>query len=234
MNFESGAASRQGTGNTLLADAILNDAAHGLFAVADGVGDTPAAARASAIALETLRKHWEGAAAIGMPAERLREAFLAANAALRAVGEFRLHTTLTAAALCGPALYLAHCGDSRAYLCRSKSVKRLTEDHTLVADLVRDRLIPEQTAQDHPRRSILSACLGLYEHCKVQTSCHELAPGQIVVLCTDGISAHLSDEQIATCARSLIPPTAIASALLDHAIRNGSGDDASAVVIRSA
>src|SRR4051812_25696178 len=150
MRFSSGARTDVGRGRPENEDSILVDDAAGLWAVADGMGGHRAGEVASATAIETLQEAYAG----GTPLDEAVEAANAAvfdkaadDAALRGMG-----TTLTAIALQdGHTALLGHVGDSRAYLLRDGTVTQVTDDHSLVEQLVREgRLRPEE-AQNHPQ-----------------------------------------------------------------------------------
>ena len=167
MLLESASISRQGSGSRPNEDALLEDPEHGVFAVADGVGGSSHGEVASCTAIQCLKKAFSGPKG-GIPAERaqlvLRSAFLDANAMILEVATEsaqKMQTTLTAAVFAESAVYLGHSGDSRAYLVAEDSVEQLTEDHTLVAEMVRNDIITEEEAWDHPHRNVLTGCLGV-------------------------------------------------------------------------
>jgi len=218
-------------------DAVLEDVEHGVFAVADGLGGSRSGGVASRLAVETLRSNLRARPAGAAPEvilKALRTSFAEANAAILAAagGGRNMLTTLTAVVIDADILFLGHSGDSRAYLVAGDSVEQLTEDHTLVGDLVRQGLMSEAAAQEHPRRSILSGCLGRHEKFKVQTLTRSLDGEQVVILCTDGISASLSEAEIAACAQPDSTAASVVERLVESALRRGRLDDMSAVVIK--
>jgi serine/threonine protein phosphatase PrpC len=211
-----------------------------VFAVADGLGGHQGGEVASAAAVEPLaaldgREFAEPAEA----AEALTAAVREANAAIldRAAGDpglWGMGTTVTAAALAGDRhLQLAHVGDSRAYLLRDGSLDPLTTDHTVVGELVRrGRLTPAQAAI-HPERSILTRAVGLDPRIPVDTPDPlELRDGDQVLLCSDGLTEAVDDDQIAELLSSTPEGTAACQALIDAANAAGGPDNITVVLLR--
>ena len=236
MILESVSFSRKGIGSDVNEDRLLDDVARGVFAVADGIGGTDHGEIASAAAIECLRRTLLERArpCPAVPADqRLRRAFLLANRVILRAGHRtgqEMGTTLTAVVVKEATCYLAHSGDSRAYLAVDGEVRQLTEDNTLVAELVRRGIITETEAGAHPHRNVLTGCLGLHQHCKIQIETCPLTPDGKLVLCTDGISDGLSVGEMAEYLRdeSL---SSIAEALVSSALSRGSMDDLTVVVI---
>ncbi|HKN37926.1 MAG TPA: Stp1/IreP family PP2C-type Ser/Thr phosphatase [Acidimicrobiia bacterium] len=232
MRFASGARTDVGRGRPENEDSILVDAAHGLYAVADGMGGHRAGEVASATAIETLKAAYVGG-------QRLDDAVEAANAAVfaKAADDQALQgmgTTLTAVALEDDhTALLGHVGDSRAYLMRDGAVTQVTDDHSLVEQLVREgRLSPEE-AQNHPQRAIITRALGIDAEVEVDTYRVDLKPGDRLLICSDGLTTMLSDDTIAVTLRRHPDPQQAADTLVDMANQAG-GDDNITVVILDA
>jgi protein phosphatase len=214
-------------------DAVRVDERLHLFAVADGMGGHRAGEVASATALEALR----AAVAAGRP---ISEAIESANSAvfskahddenLRGMG-----TTLTAAVLTdGDSIVIGHVGDSRAYRLHDDELEQITEDHSLVEELVREgRLTPEQ-AVVHPQRSIITRALGVDEQVQVDVYPLELAPGDRVLICSDGLTTMVRPADIARILRRERDPRRAAEMLVDAANAAGGEDNVSAVVVEAA
>ena len=211
-----------------------------VFAVADGLGGHQGGEVASAAAVEPLaaldgREFADPAEA----AEALTAAIREANAAIldRAAGDpglWGMGTTVTAAALAGERhLQLAHVGDSRAYLLRDGSLEQLTTDHTVVAELVRrGRLTPAQAAI-HPERSILTRAVGLDPRVPVDTPVPlELQDGGQVLLCSDGLTEAVDDDQIAQVLSAEPDGNAACQALIEAANAAGGPDNITVVLLR--
>lgn len=171
-------------------DAVFCDLKAGLFVVADGIGGRQAGEVASATAVRVLaEKFWENTEADA--GELMREAFYEANNLLHQAGKEEgmqgMGTTMTAAAVNGDNIRLVHVGDSRAYLFNRAGITQLTEDHTLVNQLLKDGQITEKEAQYHPQRHILTRSLG--QEALVQVEEYELTwqKGDFLLLCSDGL-----------------------------------------------
>jgi serine/threonine protein phosphatase PrpC len=253
-----------GVGKESNDDSFLIDAGLLLFAVADGVGSGSSAAAASRLAMTAIRESLAGGPASGNLVcreslrageyasfklaattssdtaclESLRQAVVAANQALYQAGQLSgrpMLSTVTLARLHAGRLLLAHCGDSRAYLVARGAAARLTDDHTVVADLHRRGFLSDGEIQDHPRRNALSSCLGQFERSRVDTRAVPLSDESVtLLLCTDGLSSYLADEQIAECLGDESPLSDAADRLLQAAIAGGSRDDVTVVTVRLA
>jgi serine/threonine protein phosphatase PrpC len=177
----------------------------------------------------------------GAAAEALASAIRAANESIldRAAGDPALYgmgTTVTAAAAAAGDGYiqLAHVGDSRAYLLREGALDQLTTDHTVVGELVRrGRLTPEQAAI-HPERSILTRAVGLDPRVPVDTPDPlELHDGDQVLLCSDGLTEAVHDDQIAELLSAAGDGDATCRSLIDAANAAGGPDNITVVLLRA-
>jgi protein phosphatase len=211
-------------------DEKLVDQRMGLYAVADGMGGHQAGEVASQTALEALR----AAVSSGTP---IREAITKANDAVleRSAGDERLRgmgTTMTAATLAaGGTLLIGHVGDSRAYLVRDGELRQVTEDHSLVEEMVRDgELTPEQ-AEVHPRRSVITRALGIEPGVEVDMYPVELQEGDRVLLCSDGLTGMVRTEDIAAILQREPDPQRAANALVDEANKAGGEDNITVVLL---
>ena len=211
-----------------------------VFAVADGLGGHQGGEVASAAAVEPLaRLDGRELADPGEAAEALANAIRAANEAIldRAAGDPALYgmgTTITAAAVAGDGyLQLAHVGDSRAYLLRAGELAQLTTDHTVVGELVRrGRLTPEQAAI-HPERSILTRAVGLDPRVPVDLPDPlELTPGDQLLLCSDGLTETVDDDQITRVLSAAPDGQAACRSLIDAANDAGGPDNITVVLVR--
>ena len=171
-----------------------------LFAIADGTGGAQAGEVASGLAAAAFE---EGAAAIHGE-DGVATLVRAANARIfeRAVHDptvAGMGTTATVAVVDESAgtVTLAHVGDSRAYRYRGGTLEQLTTDHSLVGELVRSGRLTEDEAAVHPHRSVITRALGTDADVEVDTLTVEVVPGDLVLLCSDGLSAMVRDEEIA-------------------------------------
>ena len=231
MKFAFGDRTDVGRGRPENEDSLLVDAEDGLYAVADGMGGHRAGEVASATAIDALKVAY-------LDGQRLDQAVGAANAAVfaRAAEDASLRglgTTLTAIALHDSTAELGHVGDSRAYLMRDGAVTQVTEDHSLVEQLVREgRLTPEE-AQNHPQRAIITRALGVDPNVAVDTYRIDLKPGDRLMICSDGLTNMLSDDTIAQTLRRHADPQQAADTLVDMANQAG-GDDNITVILLDA
>ena len=230
MRFAEGYRTDVGRGRPENEDNLLVDSAHGLYAVADGMGGHRAGEVASATAIDTLQ-------AAFLNGEPLDRAVAAANATVFAKGaddpSLRgMGTTLTAVALQGDgSALLGHVGDSRAYLMRGGAVTQVTDDHSLVEQLVREgRLSPEE-AQNHPQRAIITRALGVDADVEVDTYRLDLKPGDRLLICSDGLTTMLSDDTIASMLRRHVDPQQAADSLVDMANQAGGEDNITVVIL---
>ena len=204
------------------------------FAVADGMGGAKAGEVASAMATEV----FEGESDSGEPAEAqlgrmLREAnkrihdLAVADESHRGMG-----TTLTAAKVTGDEISLAHVGDSRAYRMRDGELEQLTKDHSLVAELERSGQITPEAAEHHPQRSIITRALGPEPDVEVDTYTITGREGDLFLLCSDGLTSMISDEEIGSILRSADSLDAAADALVRAANQSGGKDNITVVLFR--
>jgi protein phosphatase len=204
-----------------------------VYAVADGMGGHRGGDVASALAVETLK---EADATIQEPADSLAEMIRKANLRVLERGESdrRLQgmgTTLTALVTEDGKGHVVHVGDSRAYLLRDGALQQLTEDHTLVQRMVREgRLTPEE-ARDHPQRSIVTRALGVEEELELDRLTLDLHVGDRLLLCTDGLTGKLSQEEIREILGREEAPRAACDALVEAANRAGGDDNITVVVL---
>jgi PPM family protein phosphatase len=204
------------------------------FAVADGMGGAKAGEVASAMATEV----FEGESDSGEPAEAqlarmLREAnrriydLAVADESHRGMG-----TTLTAAKVTGDEISLAHVGDSRAYRMRDGELEQLTKDHSLVAELERSGQITAEAAEHHPQRSIITRALGPEPEVEVDTYTVTGREGDLFLLCSDGLTSMITDEEIGSILRSADSLDAAADALVRAANQSGGKDNITVVLFR--
>ncbi len=199
-----------------------------LYAVCDGMGGANAGEVASGLAAQTLAAE----VAKGTP---IRAAAEAANAAVfqRAhdnVEQTGMGTTLTAFILEGSTARFAHIGDSRAYLLRDGELRQVSDDHSLVGEMVRDGRLTEEEAAVHPHRSILSRALGTEPKARIDEFTEDLLPGDVLLLCSDGLSGPVAADAI-KLALTRSDPQAAAERLILEARKQGGPDNITAVVV---
>lgn len=210
----------------------------GLYLVADGMGGHSAGQVASELAAEgCLRAIQALRGAAATPTEKLRAAVAAANRGIYTSAQERpeyagMGTTLVAFLAESGRAALAHVGDSRAYLVRGNRIRQLTDDHSVVGELLRRREISEHDAREHPHRHVLTRALGVREH--VEPDLAELTPegGDVFVLCSDGLTTHVEDHEIAKEVGGAVDLEEICDALVELANRRGGEDNITVVIVR--
>jgi protein phosphatase len=143
-------------------------------------------------------------------------------------------TTLTAALLDGDEVSLGHVGDSRAYVLRGGELKRLTKDHSLVEELRRQGRLTEEEAEEHPQRSIITRALGPEPDVNVDTMTVPAKAGDVFLLCSDGLTTMVGDEQIASILSEAKTLRGAVGKLVDAANEQGGRDNITAVAFRVA
>ncbi len=197
------------------------------------MGGALAGELASRISVQTLGE----LASEGSDEERLTETIRLANrrVAERATSDPRasgMGSTVTAALVGARAVTFAHVGDSRAYLWRGGVLTRLSDDHSLVAEWVRaGALAPEEAAQ-HPQRSVITRALGADWQVDVDVWTTPARAGDVILLCTDGLSGFVDDAAVARALGEHDDLDAAVHALVDAANASGGEDNITAVAIR--
>jgi protein phosphatase len=212
---------------------------HGfLFAVADGVGGMDLGEVASATAISVVTRGFEEAQADTMLMGLLPRLVQHANAAVhdcRMAPEYRgknMATTLVACALRHDQAVISHVGDSRCYHVRNGRARQITEDHTWVAQQRKLGLISKSEVAESESRHVLIRSLGPEMFVSPDTTAVTLAPGDLLVLCTDGLHDELSDRVIAEIVSQPKSVEDIARELVERAVEIDGNDNTSAQVIR--
>ena len=214
-----------------------------LFMVADGMGGAAAGEIASAMAVEVvvdeLRANWvrnttpspEGFA------RALKRATAEANGRIHSYAvnhpEYRgMGTTATIAGLLGDMLYLAQVGDSRAYLVRDRVIRQITKDQSLMQKLIEAGELTEEEAEHSERRNIILQALGPEAVIKVDLTYQRVRRGDVLVICSDGLSGQVSKDDIATVVNAEPDLMAACKALIDRANDAGGPDNITVIVAR--
>ncbi len=218
-----------------------------LFAVADGVGGSAGGEHASALAIETIERFllesckWfaqVGGGDEGTVFADFRRALGRANCRLQEEGTAHpeLHgmgTTLTLAFCLNAELFVAHAGDCRCYLLREGLLYRLTDDHTLAEEMVRQgALRPEEAAGSRWRHVVVNALGGTSPDVKVELHEVGLMPGDVLLLCSDGLTAMVKEAEIARMLRDEADPEAACRCLVARANEAGGQDNITVIVAR--
>ncbi|HEV3284124.1 MAG TPA: Stp1/IreP family PP2C-type Ser/Thr phosphatase [Solirubrobacteraceae bacterium] len=205
-----------------------------LFVVADGMGGAQAGEVASRIAVESFRPGLEDSS---KPEAALATLAIAANSRIHELSHSNaehagMGTTLTAVYVGDSEVAIAHVGDSRAYCLRAGELLRLTDDHSLVDELMRQgRLTPEE-AVEHPQRSVITRALGPEGTVEVDTRSFRARAGDVYLLCSDGLTTMLDEEEIAEVLRSHPVLRDAGETLIAKANEAGGRDNITVVLLR--
>ncbi len=205
-----------------------------VFVVADGMGGAQAGEVASKIAVQTFEGGLPGS---GSAEERLAGLARDANRRIYDLSRTQheragMGTTLTAAYLGDADLAIAHVGDSRAYMFRAGSLNRLTQDHSLVDELVRSGKLTEEQAAEHPQRSIITRALGPEASVKVDTWTYPVRAGDVLLLCTDGLTSMIAEDRMGEILAAPGTIAHAADALISAANDAGGRDNITVVLVR--
>ncbi len=204
-----------------------------LWIVADGMGGCNGGAHAATLAVQVLSDFPFDS---DQPDESIRKAMSQANEvifqesssdpALQGMG-----TTLTLAYLVGQTVHIGHVGDSRVYLVRDHQISQLTQDHSFVGELLRDGTISPEDALTHPNRNILTRAIGVSPTINVDLYTQEILLADVLILCTDGVSGVLTDQELLAIVESDEDPQRVAETMCRQAERQGGTDNATAIVV---
>jgi protein phosphatase len=227
-------AERTDTGRQRKANEDAYFARSPLFAVADGMGGAQAGEVASQAAIETIQSGLPDGP--GSPEERLAGLVLEANERIIEMAQADrqragMGTTMTAAYVTEGDVAIAHVGDSRLYRFRDGALERLTEDHTLVAELERQGKITQEEAGRHPQRSIITRALGAERDIEVDHHTWPARDGDVYLICSDGLMM-FPEEQIGEILASEPDLRSAARALVDAANAGGGRDNITVVLFR--
>jgi len=205
-----------------------------LYGIADGMGGYAHGGVASSLALETFFETFYAANGVP-PSQKLRVGIQNANLSVyqtaQRLNAGRMGTTLTAVNIVGRKLHVAHVGDSRAYLIRDRKSKCLTNDHTRVGELVRMRVLSPDKVRTHSQRSMLDKCLGMELFVQADIFQVGVQPGDIVVLCSDGVWGTVQDDEFAHLVTGSADPDNLCKEIVELAMERDSDDNLSIIVL---
>ncbi|HEY2283375.1 MAG TPA: Stp1/IreP family PP2C-type Ser/Thr phosphatase [Solirubrobacteraceae bacterium] len=205
-----------------------------LFVVADGMGGAQAGEVASRLAVDVFE---EGLGDTTEPEIVLAQRAGAANSRIHELSHSNaehagMGTTLTAVYVAPEEVAIAHVGDSRAYRLRAGELTRLTDDHSLVDELMRQGKITPEEAVDHPQRSVITRALGPEPSVEVDTRSYSARSGDVYLLCSDGLTTMLPEERVAELMRSHPRLREAGEALIAAANEAGGRDNITVVLFR--
>lgn len=213
-----------------------------LFAVADGMGGHEAGEVASSVAVQTLAEGWEAAG--GKVGQAEVQQFLdEADVRIRAATDSKAGTTLTGAVVLpadestaneGAAQWqwlVFNIGDSRTYLLNDGALIRLTRDHSQVQELVDSGMITADEMHDHPQRNVITRALGAGDMWGCDFTTATVAPGQRLLVCSDGLTGELTDDQIARILNAGRNAQDTVDWLIHQALRHGGRDNVTVILV---
>lgn len=219
----------------------------GLYAVADGIGGHEAGEIASGLALRVLAgtivrsvlsprlRGQTDRLCQESHSQTLRKAVKAADKQVYVHAQAKgndMGTTLAAALVVGTTVHIANVGDSRVYLSQGDGLRQMTTDHSLVAVLVAAGEITPDEIYTHPRRNIITRCLGPQESVEVDLFTEQLQPGHSLLLCSDGLWEMVKDDQIRDAVLGAQDPQAACEELVELANQNGGIDNISLIIVK--
>lgn len=230
-------ASDIGSVRTVNEDSICVRPELGFFAVADGMGGSQSGEVASRLILQEL----EGFL-ISCPDQNQDVGVILAEGVKRAnkavyVTSFKsedyhgMGTTLSCIIVRGGMLYLAHVGDSRIYLFRHGNIVQLTQDHSMVQEMQNEGVLTKEEAKSHPYRHVLTRALGVELNMETDIDHFQLLPGDMILLCTDGLSGFVSDELILQSVLNAADIDQAVNTLVQCALNVGGTDNISVIIV---
>ena len=231
--FETAAASHVGMVRTVNEDSLLARPDIGLWAVADGMGGHgggDVASKAVIDALDTIKRADSAAELLAQFEHRI----IRANAELRAFARSKdfgaIGATLAAILVRPPHYACLWCGDSRVYFWRAGKMSRISHDHSEVQDLIDRGLLDPAEAKTWPRRNVVTRAIGVAVEAEVELGEGRVAAGDRFLLCSDGLTNHVEDHEIAAALGGAEPKKACAD-LIDLTLKRGASDNVTLIVV---
>ncbi len=212
-----------------------------LYIVADGMGGHNGGEVASRIAVDTVKSfienNFKDPQYINNRLVMIRDAIIEANSviynlAMVDMGLRGMGTTLTMAMIEDKKVYIGHIGDSRMYLMRNGKCRKLTEDHSLVAQLIKNGSISPEEGNCHPQKNIITKALGVDMELDMELNTENLWEGDTLLLCTDGLTNMLNLKEIVGICSIDEEPRIITKMLVDEANMKGGRDNITAIVVK--
>lgn len=247
MKIVAGARTDQGLVRPNNEDNYYLDEDNGVFVVADGMGGHASGEIASKMAVDVINGFFNGTGGTNEPVigtyieeysektNTIGSAIRLANMAIYEAAQNNtrwrgMGTTLAAVLLDKRRLSIAHVGDSRVYLVRAGDIMQLTDDHTLVHEQVKRDMMTQDEAATSDMKHILTRALGIASDVMVDLDELTMADGDALVLCTDGLSSMVSDDDILSIVLADDNPTTACERLIDRANSNGGQDNVTVIV----
>ncbi len=237
MKFDAWYLSDKGLRRDSNQDSCLINKDLGLFIVADGMGGHSGGEVASSIAVETVEKIFKNVEEQkSNPRETLTKAYESASQKIfdRAANESPelagMGTTMVVACTHEKTIYIGNVGDSRCYLFKKPYLWQITEDHSLVNEQLRAGLLTEEQSKSFVGRNVITRSVGYEREVRPDVLERQIEPGEIYLICSDGLSGLVSDEKISQilCQN---PPEKMAKACVDQALANGGDDNVTVLIV---
>ena len=208
--------------------------------VCDGMGGAKAGDIASKLAVETFRTHLEDLRGPDLPGETGKLLLAAAEDANRVVyhkastddAGIGMGTTLVGLILQGETLEVVNVGDSRAYLIRPDGIRRITRDHSVVEDLIANGDLTPEQARRHPQKNLITRALGTSPRVKADLFQETVAPGDALLLCSDGLINEVTDQEIQKEVLAGGSPQEICQRLVARTLDHGAPDNVTVVLFQ--
>ncbi|MBQ3392107.1 MAG: Stp1/IreP family PP2C-type Ser/Thr phosphatase [Lachnospiraceae bacterium] len=205
-----------------------------LYIVADGMGGHQAGDYASRCAVEAVVSFIEESKEEN-PGRLLEEAFQKANAVVIEAGSahreyYGMGTTMVAAVILGDDVIAANVGDSRLYMFNEREIRQVTRDHSLVEEMVKAGTISRKQARTHPEKNVITRAIGAEDQLRVDLFRFPLRPGEKILMCTDGLTNMLTDEEILQILSGRTDYDEAAQALVESANRAGGKDNITVLI----
>jgi len=234
LKFETGAATHVGRVRKANEDNYITRPELGLWAVADGVGGFEAGQLASQTVvddLDTIGPAVSQSDQIARFGERVLRANSHIQELMRSRGGAPMGSTVAAVLIFDSAYACVWSGDSRVYHVRDGEIRQLSRDHSEVQELVDQGVLTAEQAKTWPRRNVITRAIGIFEDPGCEIVEGEVAPGDTFVICSDGLTGHLSDEEIRDFVDQRRPQPAC-DALVQETLQRGAADNVSVIVVR--
>ncbi len=206
-----------------------------LFVVADGMGGHKAGEIASELATRKFAEAFYQDNNLSSVRDQMNYALEQANNAVYHKARERFNnmgTTLVACHVENNRAIFLNVGDSRAYIIRNESARQITIDHSVVNDLILKGVITEKEAVNHPQRNVITKAIGIAQTVKADFFVENIASGDYIVLCSDGLTNHVDLHDVGILFNSACTAESIARSLLDFALIKGGADNITIIVIR--
>lgn len=239
IHYSAAAATDRGRKRSSNEDAFGFSVEHGVYLVCDGMGGAAAGEVASALAVDTMMSLLKARAADAPLPETAEQSVGSANDAIfqQAQNNTQLSgmgTTMVALTTEGDRAWVLNVGDSRGYRLRGEKLEQITLDHSLVEEQVRSGCMDQAEALRSPLRNVITRALGTQPVVTADVFPLEIAPGDLFLLCSDGLTRELSDDLLESMLRVDMPLEELCSRLIDAANKAGGHDNITCLLVRAA